>query len=960
MKNDKTNSRQNKALRRSAKKKLADNKGIDKKLSSAVARKLVHELQVHHVELEMQNEELRRAQQELEASRNKYIDLYNDLYDFAPVGCFTLDEKETILKANLTGAALLGVERSRLLNTPFSYHVSENSRDIFYSHWQQIFSGTERQHCEITLNKKDGAQWYAQLESMPMVEGELTNRYCRTVVHDITDLKQSEKQSRDARDFIEKIIRTMPDGIMVTDNKGYIIRVNKAVEVMLGYTGEELTGRHPLEFSRVNDTSAKTGGDMIIGLRKQGFLNNFQAEWQRKDGTVIPVELNVTLLKNNDGVPTGSVSVIRDITLRKQAEEELKESEDKYRNLVERANDGIIIAQDKIVKFANQRMAELDGSSIEQIVGTPFSDHVYPTERPKLAENYRKRMAGEKIPAIYETVLQRSDGSPAPAELNAGVILYQGRPADLIMVRDITQRKQAEKALRESVDRFHSVTEQANDSIFITDLSGTIKFWNRQSEKLYGYTADEVQGKKYSMLIPDRDRDKHEKWQQRFFAGKITKKAAIDEGTIRCKDGTELQVESSVTCFTQNETKFFVCINRDITERKRAEEALQWSEAFNRTVLDSLASHIVVLDARGIIVSTNEPWRRFARENGLPDLLKAAEGDSYLSVCRAAMKAGVDDAATHLKGIKDVLSGKRAVFTAEYPCDSPTEKRWFLMRVTRRNDKDGGVVISHQNITGQKRAEEAAEKNLMQVRALAARLETIREEEQTRIARIVHDDLGQALTGLKFDVTSIENKISANDGKLPRTFIVKKVQSMNALITEIVPIVNRIVSQTRPAMLDDLGLNAAIEWQMRKYEEWTGKRFLFSSTLKDKNLDRKLATALFRIVQEALNNVVRHAHATVVKITLQHKNNSLIVKVSDNGRGINEKKINDFRSFGLTGMRERAIGAGGVMQISRRPGKGTTVMVSVPFKKQKSLAKAQSKDELTKTKKISRKGAKQN
>jgi len=253
------------------------------------------------------------------------------------------------------------------------------------------------------------------------------------------------------------------------------------------------------------------------------------------------------------------------------------------------------------------------------------------------------------------------------------------------------------------------------------------------------------------------------------------------------------------------------------------------------------------------------------------------------------------------------------------------------VRLFKYLGRPAAISIS-RDITARKQAEAAVENSLIQVRTLAARLETIREEERMHLARMVHDELGQALTGLKLDISSIEKNLSAKDGKLPVPLILKKIQSMNALITETIPLVNRIVLQLRPAMLDDLGLQAAIEWQMKDFQKSSELRCSFSSNLKDQKLDRELTTGLYRILQEAMNNIVRHAHATAVRILLRHKENSLIMQVSDNGRGITKNELNDLRAFGLTGMRERAGLLGGAVEISGCPGKGTTVMVSVPFK----------------------------
>jgi PAS domain S-box-containing protein len=137
----------------------------------------------------------------------------------------------------------------------------------------------------------------------------------------------------------------------------------------------------------------------------------------------------------------------REIAERKRAEEALRESEEKYRGVVERASDGITIIQDKILKYVNPRLAEMRGDTVERILGTPFTDYVHPEALPEVIDRYKRRMAGEKVAQVYETTLRRKDGSKVYAELNAGMITYQGEPADLVIVRDITERVRAREEL---------------------------------------------------------------------------------------------------------------------------------------------------------------------------------------------------------------------------------------------------------------------------------------------------------------------------------------------------------------------------------------------------------------------------------------------------------------------------------------------------------------------------------
>ncbi|MCX5904507.1 MAG: PAS domain S-box protein [Proteobacteria bacterium] len=277
-----------------------------------------------------------------------------------------------------------------------------------------------------------------------------------------------------------------------------------------------------------------------------------------------------------------------DITERRQADEALRESEEKYRILVERASDGIIIVQDAIVRFANQRMAELDGSTVEQIVGTPFTDHVHPDELPRLMENYRRRMAGEKIPTTYETVLKHRDGSPAPAELNAGVILYKERPADLILVRDITERKQAETALRESESKLRGIIEKSIDSIYLVNEQGIVVEWNQGAEKISLLAKENAVGRPiWEVLfdfLPDAKKtpDAQERLKQVTLAALQTGQSpwlnTLHEHPVLRRDKTERMIQEYTFPIRTDRGFMLSTISRDITETSQMEEQLRQSQ----------------------------------------------------------------------------------------------------------------------------------------------------------------------------------------------------------------------------------------------------------------------------------------------------------------------------------------------------------------------------------------------
>ena len=213
-----------------------------------------------------------------------------------------------------------------------------------------------------------------------------------------------------------------------------------------------------------------------------------------------------------------------------------------------------------------------------------------------------------------------------------------------------------------------------------------------------------------------------------------------------------------------------------------------------------------------------------------------------------------------------------------------------------------------------------------QLRALAMRLESIREEERIRIAREVHDDLGQALTGLKFDLASFA-KHFAEDSPTVRQ---EKQNGLGAAIDRIINSVRRISSGLRPEVLDEIGLSAAIEWQAREFQRRTGIRCTVEISPSISDPDKERSTALFRIYQELLTNVARHANATRVNAKLVDEEVALALTVEDNGRGITNKELESPRSLGFLGLRERVLAFSGTIDVSGEEGRGTRVSVTIP------------------------------
>ncbi|MBW2057104.1 MAG: HAMP domain-containing protein [Deltaproteobacteria bacterium] len=225
-----------------------------------------------------------------------------------------------------------------------------------------------------------------------------------------------------------------------------------------------------------------------------------------------------------------------------------------------------------------------------------------------------------------------------------------------------------------------------------------------------------------------------------------------------------------------------------------------------------------------------------------------------------------------------------------------------------------------------RRVQEQLEKSREQLRELSNHLQAATEEERTRISREIHDDLGQVLTALKMDVSWLKKRVPRNQRP-----VLEKLESMSSLIDKTTKRVQRLSAELRPGILDDFGLPAAIEWQAGEFQERTGIRCKVNVDGEKTNLNREQSTAVFRVFQESLTNVFRHARATEVEVTLRQEDNRLILDVKDNGKGITEEEVTAPGSFGFIGMRERVHPWGGKVKITGARGEGTRVTVTMPF-----------------------------
>ena len=290
--------------------------------------------------------------------------------------------------------------------------------------------------------------------------------------------------------------------------------------------------------------------------------------------------------------------------------------------------------------------------------------------------------------------------------------------------------------------------------------------------------------------------------------------------------------------------------------------------------------------------------------------------------------------------LQDILTGEE-ITTKPVRYDLlQTGESTIRQRMMRR--KDGSVVQTEvrsqqlpdgrflsviRDLTERVKAQEELEESYKAIRQLTDHLQNVREEERTHIAREIHDELGQQLTVLKMDVSWLNKKI----GTAADDPVKQKMKDLLEMLDGTVKTVRRISSELRPSLLDDLGLEAAMEWQLAEFEKRSAVKTVFKGSGEELKLPDAVKTGLFRIFQESLTNVARHADAKKIKVDLEKQDGKIVLRIIDNGRGFDQDKITDKRTLGILGMKERTAMIGGTYTIISTPGKGTTVMVVIPL-----------------------------
>ncbi|MGH7450206.1 MAG: PAS domain S-box protein [bacterium] len=984
-------------------KALTSLRAISESAPSADAQqRLLHDLQVYQIELEMQNRELQEAQQKLEVSRDRYA----DLYDFAPLGYMTLDKKGGILEINLTGAAMLGGERSRLLGMPFFTCVAGSEAKKLHEHLRQCRHAQEKVTTELCLTAGNGKLVDVQLSSLAVQDPEWLTMVYRTAITEITKRKRAE-QARQKGTELNICYQAALLKLARMDNSDWLVAHKRIIEedaktleverVSIWLFNEERSAivcedlyklsrnthekglrlharQYPRYFHALEENRTIAANDARCDPRTNEFTEGYLRPFAITSMMDVPVWLHGKVVGIVCHEHTGPmrewkpeeqefaasiadlVSLALEASERRRAEQALRAAQEHLQIVTDSMSTPVShCSRDLTYRWASKSYADLLDRSPDEIIDRPIVEILGQEAFNYLLPQFQRVLSGQIvrfeeevnvqgmgrrwINAVYtptfnaagETdgwvavvidVTARKRAEEEVRKLNAELeqrVIERTALLDATvrnLQNEIAQRARAEEALRKNEARFRSLIENASDIISIVDAGAAIRYESPSVERVLGYKPEYMIGKNaFDFIHPDDLPRLLDIFNEVIKTPGATRSA---EYRARHQDGSWRFLESFGKTLRDETGAVMIVVNsRDLTERKQAEEQIQFLYFATGAINQAAGFHeALAIALREICTLTGweygEAWVPSAdgtrlecspawhgARHHMSALRKRSEGLSFKA--NEGLPGRVW-ASNRMEWVNDLVSQPANVFrraplarelglktAVGVPILADGEVLAVLLFFsTAARAEDQRLVALFSTVAGQlsatfrrKQAEQELRNSREQLRNLSTYLQSAREEERTHIAREIHDELGQTLTALKMDLSWVGKHLSADCEPLH-----EKTKTMVKLVDTTIQTVQRISAELRPGLLDNLGLAAAIEWQAKEFRDRTGIACEVTCLPDDIVIDRERSTAIFRIFQEALTNVARHAEATRIVIKIRQETHTLLLKVRDNGKGI--------------------------------------------------------------------------
>jgi len=896
-----------------------DEFAIVKELYSSTLR-LFQEQDVQQVELEIQKEALAEARSELSETAKQYAEFYNS----AASGFFTLNNVGEILELNIYGAKLLGKQKEGLIKARFGFFVSESTRLIFNQFIERVFDSYEKHTCEIVLVNADGQSVFCQLIGIINDNADK----CMLTITDISERKEVEKALAENNVRLELALEAGEMAWWEMEVSTGNVIFDKQKTEMIGYSAKDFTHYthftalvHPEDIQNVMDA---------MNRLLAGETETFEVDYRLLSKSGEYIWFNDIGIKSPKSIDDNSQyvrGIVKNISLKKEKELAIQESEIKYRNLVDYSPDAIAIYMDgKLVLVNNECVRLLAATSAADLIGKSVIDFVHPDSR-SLVIKRMKDISEEniKLPLAEEKFI-KFDGTTVDVEVKALPLLIDNKQAIQLIVRDITNRKLADKIIRESEERYRFMF--ANNPlpmwVFDTQTLGFLEV-NEAAILHYGYSRQEF----LSMTLKDIRTEENVPALIKEIAKPIVGAYQLHgEWQHIKKNGDKIIVSITYFALKYNGRNARHVVIHDITDRKRVKNELLNTNERLESIVEG--AHVGTWEWNIQTGDTifNEIWAQFFGYT-LDEL-------APLSIKTWQNLAHPDDLKQSETLLKRHFSGELPFY--EFECRVKHKNgSWIWINdcgrvITRSEDgKPLKMFGTHTDITQRKLVEEALNLSQEELKKFASHLQHIHDEERIVLAREIHDELAQTLIAVKIDMGLLKQKVLKSTENVDISDILIKFDQLFGLVDYTIKTTGNIMTGLRPEALYLLGLNEAISLYVTKYQSKYQIDCQFENTVVNLFVDTQQSLALFRILQEALENVALHAKAKAVKIHLSTEKKNLVLEIIDNGFGFDENMSVKSETYGLISMKERARFVNGEFTISGFLGIGTTVRVEIPY-----------------------------
>lgn len=843
--------------------------------------------------------ELRETELALRESEEKF----RSIFELSRDAAYLVDPDGTFIEVNQAWLDILGCSPEDVAKFDAAHWYADPAeRSLFRTRMAE--SGDVLDD-EVKLRRKDGTVFDCQRRNVVQRDQDGNIRAFQGVMRDVTAIRNTERALRESEERFRSLFELSRDAIYFLNSDDMGLWVNQAFVDMFGYSQDELLSLD------VTDLYADPADrkDFLHRISESGVVRG-EFRVKKKDGTLFVAERTTVALRDLSGRIVRYQGILRDITEDRQRKDALADELTRRRILIEQSTDGIVVLdQDGKVTETNLSFARMLGYSPEEVLRLHVWDWDVPTPQQRLVEMVH---TVDESGDHFETQHRRKDGTIYDVEISTNGAMFGGQKLIFCVCRDITKRKQTEKALRESEEKHRSLFEQSIDAVALTAVDGTLLDANPAYLQLHGLEAGAIGNANVrDRYVSEADRNGFLRYMEQHGAIKDA------ETRLKTAEGTVMDcLRTSVAI--RDETghiKYFQTVVRDVTEQKAAQEDLRRSEERFRSLFEYSMDAIWLLRADGTGSQVNQAWLDLFGYNpeDVPSLnaidvyANPADREDFL---RSIAKTGE---------LRDEVRWKKKDGT-EFDCDRS---------VVALRDESGTIVGFQgilRDVTQQKRNRAELERSHAELRRLAAHLELVREEERAMVAWELHDEIGQTLAVVNADLESLRRLIPDEASKPAY----KVLGEIHTLMDGTVERLRRLYGGLMPGMLDDLGLAATIEWQTVD----VAKRSNIAChvlRLDEVTLPgQELTLATYRAFMEVLDNALRHSGTTIINVSVERQGNRAIVIVDDNGRGFKDEERRSASSLGMIGIRERLGALGGTIDISNAKGKGTTVRITVP------------------------------